>query len=83
MQVARGSLDRFIDKIVDDHMANTKAEDASDRDMVDEMLVFLDEAGTGDATRGGEKDDLLLSNFRLTRNNIKAIIMVSVPSSKN
>lgn len=75
LKVARGSLDRFIDKIIDEHMANPKAEDASDRDMVDEMLVFLDEGGTGDATRGGEKDDLLPSNFRLTRNNIKAIIM--------
>ncbi|XP_042458496.1 cytochrome P450 84A1-like [Zingiber officinale] len=76
LKAARGSLDRFIDKIIDEHIANPKAEAASDRDMVDEMLVFLEEAaGTVDATRGMEKDELLTSSFRLTRNNIKAIIM--------
>lgn len=59
-------------------MANPKAPDAADGDMVDEMLVFLDEAaGAGDGNRGAaEKDELVPGNFKLTRDHIKALIMV-------
>lgn len=57
-------------------MANPKAPDATDGDMVDEMLVFLDEAA-GDGGRGAaEKDELMLGNFKLSRDHIKALIMV-------
>nr|ASV46327.1 cytochrome P450 84A1 [Lilium regale] len=67
---ARFALDRFIDKIIDQHMANPKEQDAVDADMVDDMIAFLGEAK---AIGGGGED--LAANFRLTRDNIKAIIM--------
>ncbi|CAL9207208.1 unnamed protein product [Musa hybrid cultivar] len=72
LKVARASLDRFIDKIIDEHMANRKEADASDADMVDDMLAFLDESGY--RCQAGERDDLQ-GTLKLTRNNIKAIIM--------
>ncbi|XP_074580575.1 cytochrome P450 84A1-like [Curcuma longa] len=77
LKVAREALDKFIDTIIDEHMANPKAPDAADGDMVDEMLVFLDEAaGAGDGNRGAaQKDELMLGNFKLTRAHIKALIM--------
>ncbi|WOL00089.1 hypothetical protein Cni_G08802 [Canna indica] len=73
LKAARGALDRFIDKIIDEHMANPKKANAKDSDMVDDMLAFLED-GSGDRRqlRGGED---LQGSFSLTRNNIKAIIM--------
>lgn len=68
LKAARKSLDRFIDNIIDDHMANPKEPDAVDADMVDDMLAFL---GEGKGIGGGSDSDQL----RLTRDNIKAIIM--------
>lgn len=67
LKAARKSLDRFIDKIIDDHMANPKETDAMDADMVDDMLAFL---GDGKGIGGADSDEL-----KLTRDNIKAIIM--------
>ncbi|KAI4324205.1 hypothetical protein L6164_023760 [Bauhinia variegata] len=70
---ARKELDVFIDKIIDDHMEKMKngknENDHADADMVDELLVFLDE--------DGEKTNLDNSQtaIKLTRDNIKAIIM--------
>ncbi|WOL10560.1 Cytochrome P450 [Canna indica] len=76
LKEARGSLDGFIDTIIDDHLANPKEADAADADMVDDMLAFLEETSGGESVRnnGGEGDELQ-GSFRLTRNNIKAIIM--------
>ncbi|KAK1272897.1 Cytochrome P450 84A1 [Acorus gramineus] len=73
---ARGSLDQFIDHIIDEHVANPKPEDSPDTDMVDDMLTYLD---TGDKNTNNPSalvnDELPPSSFKLTRNNIKAIIM--------
>jgi ferulate-5-hydroxylase len=76
---ARAFLDDLIDHIIDEHVKSGKSADDADADMVDDMLAFLDEAAVGDTTRNGKKDgDELHNGFRLTRNNIKAIIMVRV-----
>ncbi|KAL9273764.1 Cytochrome P450 84A1-like protein [Drosera capensis] len=72
---ARKSLDGFIDKIIDDHIEKKKAngnvitEEAKD-DMVDDLLAFYSE----DTNEVVESDDLQ-SAIKLTRDNIKAIIM--------
>lgn len=72
---ARASLDGFIDTIIDDHMQKTKPESGSDEpvdtDMVDELLAFY-----SDEAKVSESEDLQ-NSIKLTRNNIKAIIMVS------
>ena len=72
LKAARGALDRFIDKIIDEHLLKPKVADAEDADMVDDMLAFLDDSPAG---KGGEGGDLQ-GNLKLTRDNIKAIIMV-------
>ncbi|KVI02897.1 cytochrome P450 84A1-like [Cynara cardunculus var. scolymus] len=67
---ARGELDGFIDKIIDEHLRKEKKTgDDADNDMVDEMLAFYSEEG-----KVNEGEDLQ-NAIRLTRNNIKAIIM--------
>ncbi|KAM3363056.1 cytochrome 84A1 [Capsicum galapagoense] len=74
---ARASLDGFIDSIIDDHIERRKANvnggtiDDGDRetDMVDELLAFYSEE-----TKVNEPEDLQ-NAIRLTRDNIKAIIM--------
>ncbi|XP_073157388.1 cytochrome P450 84A1-like [Henckelia pumila] len=66
---ARRSLDVFIDKIIDDHLEkkrNRKNSDGFEDDMVDELMEFYDE-------NGGKSD--LGSAMRITRDNIKALIM--------
>nr|AAG13569.1 putative aldehyde 5-hydroxylase [Oryza sativa Japonica Group] len=78
---ARTALDRFIDKIIDEHMERGKNPDDADADMVDDMLAFLAEAkphaGKAAAAAAGAGDgaDDLQNTLRLTRDNIKAIIM--------
>ncbi|EAZ16664.1 hypothetical protein OsJ_32139 [Oryza sativa Japonica Group] len=80
---ARTALDRFIDKIIDEHMERGKNPDDADADMVDDMLAFLAEAkphaGKAAAAAAGAGDgaDDLQNTLRLTRDNIKAIIMVN------
>nr|XP_043616565.1 cytochrome P450 84A1-like [Erigeron canadensis] len=71
LPAARASLDGFIDKIVDDHIKKGKKTDDEnvENDMVDEMLAFYSEAG-----KANETDDLQ-NTIKLTRDNIKAIIM--------
>ncbi|KAH7574977.1 hypothetical protein JRO89_XS02G0029000 [Xanthoceras sorbifolium] len=78
---ARGSLDGFIDTIIDDHMAkkirNAEGKvdsDVADTDMVDELLAFYSEedASTDDSQSG----------FKITRNHIKALIMVATLVAK-
>ncbi|CAL5371265.1 unnamed protein product [Camellia sinensis] len=69
---ARASLDGFIDNIIDDHMQKNKKTSGSDEidtDMVDDLLAFY-----GDEAKVSESDDLQ-NAIRLTRDNIKAIIM--------
>ncbi|OAY82487.1 Cytochrome P450 84A1 [Ananas comosus] len=74
LTAAREALDRFIDKIIDEHLKSPKEADADDADMVDDMLAFLADApsaGKSDGQAGGD----LQGSLRLTRDNIKAIIM--------
>ena len=77
LRKARGDLDEFINKIIDDHMEkrknkkdNEKANEV-DTDMVDELLEFYKE--DGDKNQG----DVSQSPIQLTKDHIKAIIMVS------
>jgi ferulate-5-hydroxylase len=74
LAMARGSLDGFIDKIIDDHIAKKDnkngAEDTeADRDMVDELMAFYSE----DVPKSDS--DNFQSSIMFTRDNIKALIM--------
>lgn len=81
---ARRDLDRFIDVIIDRHINNPKIDSNSnsksdayelDMDMVDDMIDFLGEStDAGD----GDNNNNLPGPLRLTKNNIKAIIMVGI-----
>lgn len=71
MEKARRALDVFIDSIISEHMEKkktaTRSDPDADTDMVDELIAFLpDSAQTEDSQ----------SSFKLTRDNIKAIVMV-------
>ncbi|XP_055827908.1 cytochrome P450 84A1-like [Solanum dulcamara] len=70
---ARASLDGFIDTIIDDHIQRKKVKNYNDEsdntDMVDELLAFY-----GEETKLNDSDDLQ-NALRLTRDNIKSIIM--------
>ncbi|KAJ4963431.1 hypothetical protein NE237_023370 [Protea cynaroides] len=71
---ARNSLDVFIDKIIDEHLAKRKSgvqsDDAAvDPDMVDGLLDFYSE----EPKKNDESD--LQGSITLTRENIKGIIM--------
>ncbi|GFQ00532.1 cytochrome p450 84a1 [Phtheirospermum japonicum] len=67
---ARDSLDGFIDRIIDDHIQRKKdGTGPVDTDMVDELLAFY-----SDEAKVSESEDLQ-NSIKLTRNNIKAIIM--------
>jgi ferulate-5-hydroxylase len=72
---ARGALDGFIDKIFDEHLEKKRnmGDDCCDEDsdMVDELLAFYSD----EAKVSNESDDLQ-NSIKLTRDNIKAIIMV-------
>lgn len=74
---ARDSLDGFIDNIIDEHIQKKKKlnggeDESGDTDMVDELLAFYSE----EEDKVSESEDLQ-SSIKLTRNNIKAIIMVT------
>ncbi|GAA0174338.1 oxygenase [Lithospermum erythrorhizon] len=78
---ARASLDGFIDTIIDEHLEKKKVKNENNNkvirnsdggsDMVDELLVFYSEE---DEARVTETEDLQ-NAIKLTRDNIKAIIM--------
>ncbi|KAJ6420190.1 hypothetical protein OIU84_030155 [Salix udensis] len=71
---ARKDLDKFIDCIIDDHIQKRKEKNFSEdaeTDMVDDMLAFYSE----EARKVDESDDLQ-KTISLTKDNIKAIIMV-------
>ncbi|XP_031482875.1 cytochrome P450 84A1-like [Nymphaea colorata] len=72
LEKARGSLDRFTDRIIDDHMAKAKGKGEDGSDMVDELLAFL-----GDQASAGAEDvlDENSAALKLTRENVKAIVM--------
>ncbi|KAF5780398.1 putative cytochrome P450 [Helianthus annuus] len=65
LPAARAALDRFIDKIIDDHLTKREkiGDQNADKDMVDEMLEFYSVEGKVNEAE------------ILTRDNIKAIIM--------
>ncbi|XP_058766943.1 cytochrome P450 84A1-like [Vicia villosa] len=68
---ARGALDGFIDKIFDEHVEKKRNMSGDeDSDMVDELLAFYSD----EAKVNNESDDLH-NSIKLTRDNIKAIIM--------
>lgn len=74
---ARQSLDKFIDSIIDNHISKKRKEaklpnydHEIDSDMVDELLAFYNE----DSTIINASNDLQ-NNIKLSRDNIKAIIM--------
>ncbi|KAF7027421.1 hypothetical protein CFC21_039464 [Triticum aestivum] len=68
LSTARGALDRFIDKIVDEHMRRGKDPADPDADLVDGLLGFLADANP---VSGKRREDAL----RFTRDNVKAMIM--------
>ncbi|KAK4430667.1 cytochrome [Sesamum alatum] len=77
---ARASLDGFIDSIIDDHMKKRKSASddqagVDDADMVDELLAFYSPTAHHDPKVSDSSEDLH-NSINLTRNNIKAIIMV-------
>ncbi|XP_010432189.1 PREDICTED: cytochrome P450 84A1-like [Camelina sativa] len=73
---ARNDLDGFIDDIIDEHMKKKENQntvddgDVVDTDMVDDLLAFYSE----EAKLVSEATDLQ-NSIKLTRDNIKAIIM--------
>ena len=72
-RAARHALDVFIDRIIDEHVARWKNGDVAAADMVDDMIAYLAET-PGRDTR---EDGVELKDLRLTRENIKGLIMVS------
>lgn len=75
---ARGALDAFIDRIIDDHIKKRSERNGDDRveddDMVDELMEFYSE--------NGASKDLINSSIAITRDNIKALIMVIIYQTK-
>ncbi|KAL8474932.1 hypothetical protein ACS0TY_030640 [Phlomoides rotata] len=72
---ARDSLDGFIDTIIDQHIQKRKTASGvinDDSDMVDELLAFYSD---GQEAHVSENEQDLHNSIKLTRNNIKAIIM--------
>ncbi|OMO74405.1 Cytochrome P450 [Corchorus capsularis] len=71
---ARGSLDGFIDHIIDEHLEKKNGKNGeTDEDMVDELLAFYSE----DVSKG-DFDEASQSAIKLTKANIKALIMVKI-----
>ncbi|VVB09658.1 unnamed protein product [Arabis nemorensis] len=72
LENARKSLDGFIDKIIDAHIEKKKSrkhdDDGLDDDMVDELMAFY-------SGESGNKSNDSQSSLRLTRDNIKALVM--------
>ncbi|KAK0581129.1 hypothetical protein LWI29_010313 [Acer saccharum] len=78
---ARESLDGFIDTVIDDHLAkkreNTEGKldgDEADSDMIDELMAFYSDE---DASAVKKYVDDSQSGLKITRDHIKALIMVS------
>ncbi|PKU68221.1 cytochrome P450 84A1 [Dendrobium catenatum] len=73
LRKARLELDEFIDKIIEEHRRNPKEADAEDTDMVDDMLAFF--VDQTEETGGNAHTKDFQGNLKLTKDNIKAIIM--------
>ncbi|XP_044346047.1 cytochrome P450 84A1-like [Triticum aestivum] len=73
LHAARSALDKFTDKIIDDHLRRGK--NPADADLVDGLLGFLAEANL---SKGKESENAL----PFTRDNVKAMIMVRYYDSK-
>lgn len=78
MAKARKALDVFIDSIIDEHIQKkTKKKEEEDEevdsDMVDELMAFF----ADESSSSNEFDDSSQSALKLTRDNIKALIMVN------
>ncbi|CAL5052931.1 unnamed protein product [Urochloa decumbens] len=71
MKKARRALDVFIDRIIDEHVAKWRNGDVLAADMVDDMIAYLADT-PGRDTR---EDGVELKDLRLTRDNIKGLIM--------
>lgn len=71
LPAARSALDGFIDKIIDEHLKKEKkaVDENVESNMVDEMLAFYSDENTGNNV------DDLQTTIKLTRDNIKGIIM--------
>ncbi|KAK9691015.1 hypothetical protein RND81_09G170600 [Saponaria officinalis] len=75
LRKARGALDEFIDKIIEDHMPKRKNKKDNDQvndldnDMVDELLDFYKEDGVKNQSNNSQ------SSIQFTKDHIKAIIM--------
>ncbi|CAI0461728.1 unnamed protein product [Linum tenue] len=71
---ARGALDKFIDKIVDEHLEKRRLNQADDPnpDMVDELLAFYDDDNNSNKNKATDNS---ADSLKLTKDNIKAIIM--------
>ena len=69
LRQTRDGLDRFIDKIIDDHIQRGRSSSDAQADIVDEMLACI--------PRDDAVDDRHGRSLRLTRRNIKAFILVS------
>ncbi|KAK8693070.1 hypothetical protein V6N13_070667 [Hibiscus sabdariffa] len=74
LENARRALDKFIDTIIDEHIEKRRknVDDGAgevDTDMVDDLLAFYSEEA-----KVNESDDLQ-NSIKLTKDNIKAIIM--------
>lgn len=72
MEAARNALDVFIDRIIDEHVDKWRNGSVSSADMVDDMIAYLAET----PGRGTREDGVELRDLRLTRDNIKGLIMV-------
>jgi len=70
---ARAALDSFIDKIIEEHVEKKRSGKSCDdeSDMVDELLNFYSEN-----PKLNEESNDLHTSITLTKDNIKAIIMV-------
>lgn len=71
---ARAELDTFIDEIIEEHMEKNYRKTETVRDMVDELLAFDTTSGDQEDSGVSESDDLQ-NTMKLTKENIKAIIM--------
>nr|AID69231.1 ferulate-5-hydroxylase [Garcinia mangostana] len=77
LEKARNALDKFIDLIIDDHMKKREIGNVNgcdqevNTDMVDNLLDFYTEV---EEAKVSESDDLQ-NSIKLTKTNIKAIIM--------
>ncbi|KAM3299565.1 hypothetical protein ACQJBY_040858 [Aegilops geniculata] len=68
LRTARGALDKFIDRIIDEHMRRGRNAADPNADLVDGLLAFLVEANP---ISGKHREDAL----RFTRDNVRAMIM--------